>query len=82
MSGEYLNARTSGNYTNFYDNFVFDKTSLPWNQFGMENFEMAITGNAFLYLIHKIKLIRQTNPDNPKIAINWQENKILQKIIK
>lgn len=48
----------------------------------MENFELAITGNAFLYLIHKIKIIRQTNPDKPKIALNWQENKILQKILK
>lgn len=63
-------ARPSNNFTNYNDNFVFDKTSLPWYQFGMENFELAITGNAFLYLIHKIKLVRQANPDKPKVVLN------------
>lgn len=48
----------------------------------MDNFELAITGNAFLFLIHKIRQIKYANPDVPKIAANCLENKILQKIIK
>jgi cation-transporting ATPase 13A2 len=48
----------------------------------MENFELAITGNAFMYLIQKINMIKQANPDKPKLAVNCSENKILQKVLK
>lgn len=52
------------------DTLVYDKQSLPWYIHGMDYFELAITGNAFLFLIHKIKSIKINNPDMPKIANN------------
>ena len=36
----------------------------------MENFELAITGNAFMFLIQKINIIKQAFPDKPKKALN------------
>lgn len=73
----------SANHTHLGEgNLVFDKDELPWRQHEMDNFELAITGNAFLYLLQKVKQVRQNNPDNPRIAAHCRENKILQKIIK
>ena len=72
----------SNNASNFNDTVTFDMWSLPWYIHGMDHFEVAVTGNAFMFLINKIKLIKQNNPDSPKEVENWLENKILQKIIK
>lgn len=64
------------------DHTVFDKTTLPWYQEDMEKIELAVTGNAFLYLIQRVKQIKSANPDAPKVWTNSSENKILQKILK
>ena len=52
------------------DQLTINKASLPWYQHGMDNFELAVTGNAFLYLIQRIKQKKIANPDDPKAVAN------------
>ena len=68
MPRDFSRTLYSHNMSAVNDTLVFDKQSLPWYLHGMDYFELAITGNAFLFLIHKVKMLKQANPDEPKIA--------------
>ena len=48
----------------------------------MEGYELAVTGNAFQYLLTSIKHIKFLHPDSPKVAMNSVENKLLHRILR